>query len=244
MKLDVLLVPGEVTPGDVEGRLVVVIDVLRATSSMVEALAAGARTIYPAGTVEEALRIAASIGRDVLLLCGERNAVRVEGFDLGNSPREFTSERVGGKSLVMSTTNGTALFGAAAAAGRIIAAAFLNLSAVVERVAESGLDPLLVCAGRRKHFALEDAVCAGMIAEGIMDRCSGDWQTTDGLRAALELARSHPSPSELLPSTDAGRDIIAAGLGEDLAFCAQQDRHALVPELRGHTIVAAPAEPG
>ncbi len=244
MKLDVLLVPGEVTPGDVEGRLVVVIDVLRATSSMVEALAAGARTIYPAGTVEEALRIAASIGRDVLLLCGERNAVRVDGFDLGNSPREFTSERVGGKSLVMSTTNGTALFGAAAAAASVIAASFLNLSATVERIAGSGLDPLLVCAGRRKHFALEDAVCAGMIAQRVMDRGSGDWQTTDGVAAALELARCNPSPEELLPRTDAGRELIAAGLADDLPFCAQQDRHALVPELRGHTLVAAPAESG
>ncbi|CAN5253764.1 hypothetical protein BH23GEM4_BH23GEM4_07680 [soil metagenome] len=92
------------------------------------------------------------------------------------------------------------------------------------------LDPLLVCAGRRKHFAL-------------MDRGSGDWQTTDGVAAALELARCNPSPEELLPRTDAGRELIAAGLADDLPFCAQQDRHALVPE-RGHTLVAAPAESG
>ena len=108
MRLDVILTPAEITPADLTDRPVVVLDILRATSSIVQALSAGARAIYPVASIEDALRLANTFGRDEVLLCGERKCVRIEGFDLGNSPAEFTREKVAGKILVMSTTNGTA----------------------------------------------------------------------------------------------------------------------------------------
>src|SRR5688500_9820769 len=131
MKLDVFLTPGEVAAPDTAERVVVVIDVLRATSSIVEAIGAGAKAIYPVGSIEEALRLANTLGRDQVLLCGERKCLPIEGFDLGNSPAEFTAERVGGRTLVMSTTNGTTAMALAAGASRVLIAAPLNLSAVV-----------------------------------------------------------------------------------------------------------------
>lgn len=244
MKLDVYLTPGEVAAADVAERVVVVIDVLRATSTIVEALASGARNIFPVGSIEEALRLANTLGRDGVLLCGERKCLPIEGFDLGNSPREFTPDAVRGKTLVMSTTNGTAVMSLAAGASNVVIGSLLNLSAVVEELARSAADPVLVCSGRQRHFGLEDAVCAGVIAARVMEARPGDWQLNDGAVAALALSRELSAGfEELFSSTAAGRGIVDAGLGEDLAFCAQVDRHGVVPVFQERQIVLSAPSP-
>lgn len=239
MKLDVFLTPGEVAPADTADRTVVVIDVLRATSSIVEAIGVGAKTIYPVGSIEEALRLANTLGRDEVLLCGERKCLPIEGFDLGNSPREFTAERVAGKTLVMSTTNGTTAMALGVGAARVVIASLLNLSAVVEELLRAEADPVLVCAGREKHFGLEDALCAGEIASRLVDARPGEWEVNDGARAALTLAERFTPDEKFFASTTAGRGITAAGLEEDLAFCAQVDRHTVVPVLQDRQITPA-----
>jgi 2-phosphosulfolactate phosphatase len=242
MKLDVFLTPGEVTPADTADRIVVIIDVLRATSSIVEAIAAGAKTIYPVSSIEEALRLANTLGRDEVLLCGERKCLPIEGFDLGNSPREFTPERVGGKTLVMSTTNGTTAMFLSAGAARVVIASTGNLSAVVDELARADLDPVIVCSGREKHFGLEDASCAGQIAARLMEaRPEEEWELNDGARAAIALSERFPLDAELFATTVAGRGIAAAGLAEDLEFCAQIDRHTVVPVLQDRQITASTA---
>src|SRR5690606_24311561 len=104
--VDVCFTPDELVSGELQGRVAVVVDVLRATSSIVEALANGARSVLPVASIEAAVRLAQNVGRDQVLLCGERRGLPIEGFDLGNSPREFTPERVAGKTLIMTTTNG------------------------------------------------------------------------------------------------------------------------------------------
>lgn len=242
MNLDVFLTPGEVAPADTADRLVVVIDVLRATSTIVEAIGAGAKAIYPVGSIEEAIRLANSLGRDEVLLCGERKCLPIEGFDLGNSPAEFTAERVAGKTLVMSTTNGTTAMSLAPGAARVLIASPLNLSAVVDEIARADADPVLVCSGRERHFGLEDAVFAGQLAMRVMAARPGEWEQNDGARAAITLAERFSLDAELFASTAAGRGIVAAGLGDDLAFCAQVDRHAVVPVFQDRQIThAAPA---
>lgn len=240
MRLDVFLTPGEVAPADTADRVVVVIDVLRATSSIVEAIGAGARTIFPVSSIEEALRLANSLGRDGVLLCGERKCLPIEGFDLGNSPAEFTPERVGGKTLVMSTTNGTTAMSLAVGASRVLIASTLNLSAVVEELSRADVEPVLVCSGREKHFGLEDAVLAGQIATRVMEARAGDWELNDGARASVALSERYGLDAEMFASTVAGRAISAAGLAEDLEFCAQVDRHSVVPVLQDRQITAAP----
>lgn len=243
MRLDVYLTPSEIALGDLAERTAVVVDVLRATTSIVEALGAGARTIFPVASIEEALRLANTLGRDEVLLCGERKCLPIEGFDLGNSPREFTPERVAGKTLVMSTTNGTGTLMAAAGASRVLIASWLNLAAVVEDLRRDGTEPVILCAGRERQFGLEDAAFAGRVVQELLaDRPDDAWQMGDGAMAALAIARAHPDPAQLFPRTFAGQTIADAGLGEDLAFCAQIDRYDILPVLQDRQItLSAPA---
>lgn len=247
MKLDVFLTAAEALPGDLADRAVVVIDVLRASSTIVQALASGARALYPVASIEEALNLGRTLGRDQVLLCGERKALPIEGFDLGNSPRDFTPERVGGQTLVMSTTNGTAAMVAAAQAQRVIIGAWMNLSAVVDDLVKGGADPVFLCSGREGKFGLDDAVVAGKMAAGVMAALpDAEWELNDGARAAIALAEAFGGEVlEMFRATAAGRQIEEAGLGDDLRVCAELDRHDVVPVLHDRQItIAAPAAAG
>lgn len=240
MKLDVLLTPGELLPGDIAERTVVVIDVLRASSTIVEALGSGARALFPVASIEEALRLANTLGRDEVLLCGERKSLPIEGFDLGNSPGDFTPERVGGKLLVMSTTNGTGAMMAASAAGRVVVGSFLNLSAVVDELVRAGAEPVFLCSGRETKFGLEDAVCAGRMAAAVIAGHGGaTWEMNDGAMAALAVAEKHQDLLALFQAVAAGKQIAEAGLEDDLAFCARVDRHDILPVLHDRQISLA-----
>lgn len=241
MRVDTYFTPSELTGVELPGQ-VVVIDVLRATSTMVEALANGAKAIFPVATADEAARIAQNIGRDTVLLCGERKSLPIEGFDLGNAPPEFTRERVEDMALVMTTTNGTRTFltlaerqGGAAGPMAVLAASFLNLSAVIERLEAEGGAAALVCAGREGRFALEDAVCAGALLRGLED-AGLEVELNDAGFAARRLASEEGPIQQVLQSTAAGRQLAEIGRVEDLAFCAQVDRTTVVPRLRDRKI--------
>ena len=241
MKLDVYLTPGEAAAGDIADRTVVIIDVLRASTTIVEALAAGARVLYPVAGIDEALRLANTLGREDVLLCGERKALPIEGFDLGNSPGQFNRRKVSGKTLVMTTTNGTATMMAATGAARILIGAWLNLTAVVGELARASGDPVLICSGREGKFGLEDAVFAGRVAAGVMAARAGEWELNDGAHAALALAEKWKDLNKLFRQVAAGRQIVEAGLEDDLAFCARVDRHKVVPVLHDRQIRLEPA---
>jgi 2-phosphosulfolactate phosphatase len=231
MKIDVFFSPAEVAEAPMESKVAAVIDVIRATSTMVEALANGARGIFPTVSTEEAIKLASSLGREDTILCGERKGLKVEGFDLGNSPSEFTTERVQGKQLVMSTTNGTRAFLSVAGAHRVLAASFLNLSAVAEAL-QGTEEVAIVCAGKEDRFALDDALCAGNLIEKLVAGEEADVTLNDAGRVALELSSSHEVSAEFLQSTAAGRALEAVGLEEDLEHCAALDRYSSVPEMK------------
>ena len=158
MKLDVVFTPVALGAADVAGRTVFVIDVLRATTTICAALAAGARAVVPAASGEEAVRLAQSIGTEDILLGGERNCLRMPGFALGNSPLEMTSATVSGKVIVHSTTNGTRALLAVPQARAVYAAAAANLTVAGER-ARQAIDEedgvLILCAGRDGAFSLD-----------------------------------------------------------------------------------------
>ncbi len=170
MKIDVYHTPLGLNAGDLTGRAVVVIDVLRATSTIVTALAAGAKAIVPAASSEEVVRVTANLEKNGIVLAGERRLLKIEGFNLGNSPREMTKEAVGGKTLFLATTNGTPALLAAQGGDPVLVAAALNFSAVAERArhlfTERG-DLVIICAGREKQFALEDAYTAGRLIKAV-----------------------------------------------------------------------------
>jgi 2-phosphosulfolactate phosphatase len=205
------------TPDEVlEAPVAVVVDVLRATSTIAQALAGGYRRVYCCREVDDALALREKLGAG--LLGGERSAVQIEGFDLGASPREVLEPR--GETLIYSTTNGTrAVLAAAGGCGEVLLGSLLNLSAVARAVQE---DCVIVCAGFQGRFALDDAYCAGRIVELL-----GTEDVTDAAKAAAVLAGSYSTAWEGLTARTYG----PPGLEEDIRFCAQENMVDVVPRL-------------
>lgn len=215
----------------IEDQLVVIIDVLRACTVVSFALDAGARGVIPVETVEEASALAAKLGRDSVVLGGERRSVPVEGFDLGNSPVDYTREAIAGRTVILSTTNGTRAFARAASARECVAGAIVNRRAVARHAA--GFDRILiVCSGQGGYFSFEDFLCAGLLIDAMLEEEGHGRALRDGARAALDLARRHRGPlAEVLAATDHGRDLAALGFAADLALAGDLDRFSAVPVL-------------
>jgi 2-phosphosulfolactate phosphatase len=210
----------------------VVIDVIRATSTICQALASGYERVLCAAEVEQARALRDSDGR--VTLGGERLGVRIEGFDLGNSPREYLEPR--SPVLAMTTTNGTrAIVTAAACCERVLIASLLNLGAVVEAAAATGDDVAVFCAGVKGAFALDDAYVAGRVAEGL------GGERSDAAEAALRLARSYATAEEAFRASRSGRNLINHGpeLEADIPYCARESVLTVVPQLQGMQGVAA-----
>ena len=234
MKIDVHFEPAA-SLADRTGSTVVVIDVLRATSSIVEALANGAQGVFPVPSTEEAIRLASSLGREDTILCGEARGLIIEGFDLGNSPREFSAERVAGKRLVRSTTDGTRVFFRVEDAVRGLACSFMNLGAVAAEVMEAA-SIVVVCAGKEGQFSLDDAVCAGALVQRIRTAAGTDVELNDAAMGAVEMALTFRVNAHFLASTSTGQQLIENGFREDLDICAEIDRHSVVPEMDDRVI--------
>jgi 2-phosphosulfolactate phosphatase len=241
MKIDVLWTPGELEQVQVQDRTAVLVDVLRSGTTVATAIHNGARAVVPAASTEEAIRIAQSIGRRDVLLCGERGGEPIEGFDLGNSPSEFTPDVVSDRTLVMSTTNGTHTLVALSAAGSVYVGALVNLRALAERLADVDGDPVVVCAGRRGRVSVEDALCAGLLVDATIKQARrrklARPQLGDGAIAARALASELPPDVRFLRRTTAGRSLRDIGQGEDIKFCARVDSLSVVPVLRERQIV-------
>lgn len=242
MNIDVLWTPLELEQVQIQDRTVVVVDVLRSGTTVATAIHNGVRAIVPAASTEEALRIANSIGRQDVLLCGEREGRRIGGFDLGNSPAEFSTDVVGDRTLVMTTTNGTHTLSALSTAGIVYVGALVNLTAIAARLGEDGGDPLIVCAGRRGRVSVEDALCAGLLVQAVLrDRRRNKLprpELGDGAGAARALARQLvPVDTRFLRNTAAGRSLVAIGQAGDIKLCARLDTIREVPVLRDRQIV-------
>lgn len=205
------------TPAEAErAPTAIVVDVLRATSTIAQALGSGYRRVLCCAEVEEARALRARLGEGVL--AGERNAVAIPGFDLGNSPREFTEPL--GETLILTTTNGTrAVLAAAASAEAVLVGSLLNLEAVAA-AARGGEAVEVVCAGVQGRFTIDDAYCAGRIAELL------GGEPTDAAEAAIRVARSFADAQEGL---GASANPEHAGLGEDIAWCARESVLDVVP---------------
>ena len=240
MKIDVYFTPLGLNTGDLTGRGVVVIDVLRATSSIVSALSAGAKAIVPAATSEEAVRLTANLERDGIVLAGERRMVKIEGFGLGNSPREMTPDAVRGKTLFLATTNGTPALVAAQGGDPVLVAAALNFSAVADRArvvfVERG-DLVIICAGREKQFALEDAYTAGRLIKAVK-KGARKVALNDAAQVSLDLAGQQGGWQDAFDASDAARQLVETGLGDDVAYCAHPDRFSVVPVYADRRITA------
>ena len=212
----------------------IVIDVIRATSTICQALDAGYERVWCAAEVEDAR----ALGGPEVTLGGERQGVRIEGSDLGNSASEYVDPRT--PTLALSTTNGTrAIVTAAARCDRVLIASLLNLAAVTTAAAAHGEDVAVFCAGVRGAFALDDAYVAGRVAEGL------GWERSDAAEAAVRLARSYGGAEEVFRASRSGRDLIEHGpvLEADISRCARESVLDVVPRLAGLHGVAAELRP-
>jgi len=233
MKIDVYFTPFGVKEEDLAGRGVVVIDVLRATTTIVTALANGAKAVVPAATSEEAVRLTANLEKNGILLAGERKSLKIAGFQLGNSPREMTPEVVAGKTIFLSTTNGTPALVAAQAGAPVLVGGAVNFTALAERaraVFTERSDLAIVCAGREKQFALEDAYTAGRLIKAVKKGVPPKKLTlNDAAQVSLDLTARYKNWRDALEQCDAARQLAEVDLAADVAFSAKADRFAAVP---------------
>jgi 2-phosphosulfolactate phosphatase len=217
VRVHVAFTPAE----EVSAPVGIVVDVLRATSTITQALAAGYRRVLCCGEVEEAKSVATSEGGAVL--GGERKTVRIDGFDFGNSPREFTEPAA--ETLVLTTTNGTRLLLAAAErCDLVLVGSLLNLEAVAQAAQEQGVpDVAVLCAGVKGELAMDDAYCAGRIALAL------GGEPADSAVAAIRLAGSFASAEDGLSASQSARNLQANGLQDDIAYCARTSVLSVVP---------------
>ena len=212
MRVHVAFSPSESLAGSVG----IVVDVMRATSTIAQALASGYRRVLCCRDIDDARALRDALGEGVL--GGERTAVKIPGFDLGGSPREYVEPRA--ETAILSTTNGTcAIVAAAAQCETVVLGSLLNLSAVAAAAGETDADVTVVCAGFQGAFALDDAYCAGRIVERL------DGKPTDAAVACTLLARTFPRSLDGLNARTYG----PPGLEDDLAWCSQDDLLDVVP---------------
>lgn len=209
---------------DMFGATAIVIDVLRATTVMTAAIANGAREIIPVRSIDDALTEHSKLPS--ALLGGERKARRISGFDLGNSPQEYTREKVEGKTIIMTTTNGTRAIANSMAAQRILVASMLNLNATIDAAASADR-VFIVCAGTEGKFSIEDALCAGLIAKGLLQH--HEHSLTDFAWAMLNLAEASTNMQQTASKGSHYQRLIKEGFGHDIDYCFQrQNLDALV----------------
>lgn len=229
--VQVHLLPELVPPGCLIGGLAVVIDVLRATTTIIHALAAGCTAVRPCADVAKARALAGQMRAGRVLLGGERGGLPLPGFDLGNSPREYTTTLCHGNTLVLTTSNGTRALLHAAEAQRTIVAGFVNYSAVCEQLRHDPRPIHIVCAGNEGDVGLEDTLLAGALVDYVcrsLDVC-----LNDSARLAWDCFEHHGQVLlGALEISTAGAKLRALGYDEDIRAAAQVDQFTLVPELR------------
>jgi 2-phosphosulfolactate phosphatase len=218
-------------------KVVIVVDVLRAGTCVAVALHNGAREVIPTATVDAAARVSSNLAGAITMLAGERNGKMIEGFHFGNSPLEFTADKVTGKAIVFLTTNGTPAFVKARHAREMAVCGFVNISAVAEFVRQQQGDVEIVCAGNAGSFCIEDAVCAGMLIHLLTEDGASNVHRDDAASAAQTLYKSHVKGLQrLLKRSDNGILLEELGFGADVRACGELDTVPVVPRLDGSVL--------
>jgi 2-phosphosulfolactate phosphatase len=238
VKIHVVPFAGAINRKLIQNKTVVVIDVLRATSVMTTALYHGAKQIIPCLTVEEAFKRSETYAEDSCLLCGERDARKIKGFDLGNSPLEFTPEIVKGKTIFLTTTNGTKALRSGSDAKEILIGAFLNLNAVTKKILERE-KLVLVCSGTNDKFSLDDGMCAGAIINELSKQT--EIKIDDLGEVLLKTWRSeNGNLNQMLKNCFHLNYLKDKGYAEDVDYCLQINRIPVVSEFRDNFSVIIP----
>ncbi len=236
MLIDVLVTPQLNYNRDQVNKRIVVLDILRATSTIVTALNNGATEVIPVQEYDEALKLVKSIGRNICLLGGERKGHKIEGFDLGNSPLEYTRERVEGKKIILCTTNGTKAIKSFQNGMEVLIGSYLNVDHLVGYLIKSDRDIILACSGQDGNLSLEDLACAGMIARMVTNAVPAD--LTDTAKVALFTAKQQGKASleKFISSAEHGLSLKEIGMGEDIKVCTVLNSAPILPRFEGGRI--------
>jgi len=231
VRLDVYFTPGEVTPQDTAGRLVAIIDVLRASTTVAVALANGAKTVVPLPTADEVIARSRDFSKAAVRTAGEQKMQPIPGFDMGNSPGAFTAEAIEGKTILLTTSNGTRALLGVQGARDIVIASYVNFTAVLALMKlafNTDVDIAIICAAEDGVFALEDAACAGRFARAIPKRA--DVVLNDAAAASVLVDRKYgDNIAKIFQDSAHGKELKAAGFGDDLAIAAAVDSYSVVP---------------
>ena len=229
MDAEVYLTYSNVSEEDVRNRTVVVIDVLRACSTINTALSRGARAVMPVADMAEAGKIAANLDPDVYRLGGERDGTKIDGYHLGNSPTEYTADVVEKRDIILNTTNGTRALAQATSAEHLVAACFLNARRVVDFVQEVTDEVTIVCAGDENRLALEDTLCAGLLLDRLWEQEEPD-VVTDSAHTAYTLFDTDRATLEAsLRRANHAEELVDQGYADDLDYCFQIDTLSVLP---------------
>jgi 2-phosphosulfolactate phosphatase len=242
MRLDVAFTPLGLQPAEVQGRTVFVIDILRAGTTICAAMQHGARAVLPVADTEEALRLAQTLDSDDVLLAGERQCKPIPGFPLGNSPLEMIPETVRGRTIILTTTNGTRALLGMGGAQMVYPMAAANLEVAGRRASEvweRDRDLLIVCAGREGQFALDDAYCAGRLVLAALGGRKRRRGLNDAARAALDFVSRYGLRWERpLAASESGRDLAALGMGADVADASRENAYPVLLQFQERRITA------
>lgn len=233
MKIEVVCKVDEVKYEEIKQKTVIVIDVLRASSTIAAALAHGASEVIPVETIGQARMYKG----EEFLLAGERYGKRVSGFPLTNSPTEMTNTPLHGHSLVLTTTNGTRAIHKSWKADAILIGSFLNGLACAQMAHQMRKDVTILCAGSRQQFALEDGLCAGYLVSLLQQQVPGVIINDFGLAMLASYHGYKHDLIQVLRTTATGKRLVQAGNEEDIDFCAQQNLYSFVPTVRNESII-------
>jgi 2-phosphosulfolactate phosphatase len=236
MKIDVVISADHIREDIIKDKVVVVIDMLRATSVITTAIMNGCREVIPLLTVEEAFNMRDKLGKENCILGGERRAIKIEGFDLSNSPLEYTKEQVDGKTIIITTTNGTRTLTSCTSAYRIFVGCMLNARALANTLLDINRDIVIVNAGTNGQFSMDDYICTGFIIKE-MHESSNKLDLTD---IAFTAEKIYEESNEVLDYIKDARHynvMINLGLEEDIKYCVKRNITNVVPEYsEGHII--------
>lgn len=228
LKIDIAFTPETVNPLNIYDKSVLIVDILRATSTITTAIENGASYLIPVNTPEEAFKLYEQLSKDAIL-GGEIEGKRINGFHLGNSISEYTSPIIKDKAIIMRTTNGTRAINVCKSAKSLIIGCFLNKTACCCYLSELSCDILIVCSGKEGNFGIEDAVFAGACVNILGQLMSNIERTDSALACEMLYQQSKSNILDLLRKSEHGKYLISIGLGDDLVLCAREDISTVVP---------------
>ncbi len=238
MNIELFLTSVPFAEANLEDKTVVVVDVLRSSTSVCAALLAGAKGVIPTDGPGEAGEMRARLGGDSTVLAGERNGVRIENFELGNSPSEFTESTVGGKFVIMTTTNGTSIFKKTAKAELVLSGGLVNASKIVEKIARSDKDLVIACSGQQGNFSIEDTLCGGLLIDLLASKYQRPQKMNDAAAVAWQLYQNNSSHlRETIERGEHGQYLSSIGFRNDVRTATAVDSMPVRPVLRDGRLI-------